>query len=194
MFKITSERLFWLLFPRRSSLWAKLKHFLSGALCDTLGSLAFWVFVGVMRLRLPAPASVSDNIYNGSQRKREIPLPYTGVNNVEAGGEACHGGRSGPPRLWPAVPLSCLSSQRTKPAQGGRGTWREKVGGGGSWSTAVTLLHIIWESGGKEGFKGHRERDRQRQRHRERELWFDALELDIPPSDFMLLCHKLTEN
>lgn len=72
---------------------------------------------------MPALASVSDNTYNRSQGKGDSPRLHC-VNNVEAGREACHGGRSGPPRLWPAVPLSCPSPQRTKPTQGGRRTWR----------------------------------------------------------------------
>lgn len=38
----------------------------------------------------------------------------------------------------------------------------EHRGGGGLRSTAVTLLHIIWESGGKEGFVGQRDRERER--------------------------------
>lgn len=46
-------------------------------------------------------------------------------------------------------PLSEQSRHREEGEDGGRGG-----GGGGLWSTAVTLLHIIWESGGKE------ERDR----------------------------------
>lgn len=45
----------------------------------------------------------------------------------------------------------------------------EHRGGGGLRSTAVTLLHIIWESGGKEGFVG-------RETEKEREICFDAPE------------------
>lgn len=67
----------------------------------------------------------------------------------KAGREARHGGRSGPPRLRPAVLLSCSSPfcEQSRHREEG-----EHRGGGGLWSTSVTLLHIIWESGGKEGF------------------------------------------
>lgn len=57
-----------------------------------------------------------------------------------------------------------LNEQSRHREEGGHG------GEGGLRSTAVTLLHIIWESGGKEGFVGHRERDR------EIEICFDAPE------------------
>lgn len=63
-------------------------------------------------------------IYYRTQRgQNEIPFYNTGVDNVGAGKQACHGGRFGPPRLWPAVLLSCPFPLWTKPIRGGRVTW-----------------------------------------------------------------------
>lgn len=65
----------------------------------------------------------------------------SGYSSLVHGCEQCAGMpwcRSGPPRRWPAVPLSCPSCLWTKP------TRREGNVGPGAGSTAVTLLHIIW--------------------------------------------------
>lgn len=125
-------------------------------------------------------------------REREIPLSYTGVNNVEAGREACHGGRSGPPRLWPAVPLSCssLSEQSLHREQG------ELGGGAGAveYSCHSDPHNMaVWREGGF----GTTETDRwtHGQTKTERDLCFENFEpsqisvaLVFPLSEVMLLC------
>lgn len=119
-------------------------------------------------------------------REREIPLAYTGVNNVEAGREACHGGRSGPPRLWPAVPLSCPSPQRTKPTQGGKGTWRGEGGGRFVEYSCHSAPHNlgVWR-------EGRRETDRQRQRETEWDLC-SAWKLSCFLFLLLTLCYYVT--
>lgn len=49
-----------------------------------------------------------------------FPTPALFLNNVEAGREACHGGSSGPPRLWPAVLLGCPPAPQVNKAGTGR--------------------------------------------------------------------------
>lgn len=104
----------------------------------------------------------------------------------QAGREARHGGRSGPPRLRPAVLLSCSSPfcEQSRHREEG-----EHRGGGGLWSTSVTLLHIIWESGGKEGFARQGGTDWQTKG----DLRFDVLSqktvvlLSAPPEDAYII-------
>lgn len=179
MFKITSERLFWLLFPHRSSLWAKSSHFLS-VMPWEVWHLDYLLVCWDSNCQPQRQCLTTSN--NGSQRKREIPLSYTGANNVEAGGEACHGGRSGPPRLRPAVPLSCSSPQRTKPTQGGRGTWREKGGRevcGVQLSLCSTLSGSL--AGRRDSWHTEREKDKGK------ETWRGSFDLMLLSLLFLCL-------
>lgn len=70
---------------------------------------------------------------------------------MEAGEQACRGCRFGPPRLWPAVLLSCPFPLWTKPMQRGRATWR--FGGRGvQLSLCRTLTPLVeWREGGFHG-------------------------------------------
>lgn len=185
MSKTISEPLFWLLC---------LKQFLSQVFNLSFCILSkvkvlsepweVWHLGYFLRL-MPAPASVSDN-YNRSQRKGRFPsLTLVWTKWRQAGRHAMVVDLAHPDcgllSLSVVHPL-CEQSQHREEGEHGGGT-------------AVTLLHIIWECGGKDGFAGHWETHRQRQRGIfALMLLCSARKLFIPHSDFMSLCDKITVN
>lgn len=88
---------------------------------------------------------------------------------MEAGEQACLGCRFGPPRLWPAVLLSCPFPLWTKPMQRGRATWRFW----GEGCTAVTLPHV--DPSGRVAGRGISWHNQSKQ------VIFDQDSLDIVP-------------